>query len=152
MIKFDLSIMTMNLNKFALIAYYFQNIHWFLNADNSHVFCLKKYRTHKCMFDKIFAWTICKQPCHLNEIYIYQVEKNKRPNSISMRMFPKVKFIFYQNGCGESYPLEKIHQHEMCESPHRSILCPAQGCQFSNYVKTLIIYLINCFVFIWCIA
>ena len=89
--------------------------------------CLREYRRHRYMFEKILPCPICKQSCHLNEIYTYQVEKNKRPNSISMRMFPRVKFICSHAGCRESYPLEKIHHHEMFECPHRSILCPAQG-------------------------
>ena len=72
------------------------------------------------------------------------MEKNKRPNSISIRIFPRVKFICFHTGCGESYPLEKIHHHDMFECPHRSILCPAQGCQFINNVETVIIHSINC--------
>ena len=32
----------------------------------------------------------------------------------------------------------------MFECPHRSILCPAQGCQFINNVKSVIIHSINC--------
>ena len=53
MIKCYLSKMKKNLNKFDLIAYWFQDIHCVLNADTSHVFhasenigdinlCLKK--------------------------------------------------------------------------------------------------------------
>ena len=34
--------------------------------------------------------------------------------------------------------------HEMFECPHRSILCPAQGCRFINNVETVIIHSINC--------
>ena len=44
--------------------------------------CLREYRRHIVMFEKLFPCPICKQSCHLNEIYKYQVEKNKRPNSI----------------------------------------------------------------------
>ena len=61
-----------------------------------------------------------------------------------MRMFQKAKFICTYAGCGKSYPLETIHHHEMFECPHRSILCPAHGCQFINNVETVIIYSINC--------
>ena len=32
----------------------------------------------------------------------------------------------------------------MFECPHRSILCPAQGCRFINNVETVIIHYINC--------
>ena len=96
------------------------------------------------MIEKMFPCPICKQSCLLNEIYTYQVEKTKRPNSISMRMFKKVMFICSYAGCGKSYPLEHIHNHEMFECPYRSILCPAQGCQFINNIKTVIIHTINC--------
>ena len=40
----------------------------------------------------------------------------------------------------------------MFECPHQNILCPAQGCQFINNVDTVIIYLINCYFVIRCIA
>ena len=96
------------------------------------------------MFNKILLCQICTQSCHLNEISSYQVEKNKRPNSISMKMIPRVKFICSHAGCRESYPLETIHHHEMFECPYLSILCPAQGCQFINNVETVIIHSINC--------
>ena len=96
------------------------------------------------MFEKLFPCPICKQSCPLNEIYTYQVEMTKRPNSISMRMFKSVKFICSYAGCGRSYPLETIQHHEMFECPHRSILCPAQGCLFINNVETVIIHSINC--------
>ena len=54
MIKFVLTNVTMNLNKFALIVYLFHDIRCFLNADTSLVFhvsenieyinlCLKRY-------------------------------------------------------------------------------------------------------------
>ena len=106
--------------------------------------CLREYRRHIVMFEKLFPFPICKQSCRLNEIYTYQVEKTKGPNSISMRMFKRVKFICSYAGCERSYPLEKIHHHEMFECPHRSILCPAQGCLFINNVETVIIHSINC--------
>ena len=112
-----------------------------------HLTCvlyLKEYRRHRFMFEKILPCPICKQSCHLNEIYTYQVVKNKRPNSISMRMFPRVKFFCSHGGCGKSYPLEKIHHHEMFECPHQSILCSAQVCQFINYVEIVISHSINC--------
>ena len=106
--------------------------------------CLREYRKHRGMFEKMFPCPICKQSYRLNEIYTYQVEKTKRPNSISMRMFKRVKFICSYAGCGRFYPLETIHHHEIFECPHRSILCPAQGCKFINNVKSVIIYSINC--------
>ena len=67
--------------------------------------CLREYLRHRFMFDKMLLCPICKQSCHLNEFYTYQVEKINRPNSISMKMFQKVKFICYYAGCEESYPL-----------------------------------------------
>ena len=96
------------------------------------------------MFEKLFPCLICKKSCNLNEIYTYQVKNNKRPNSISMKMFKRTKFICSYSRCGVSYPLEKYHHREMFEYPHRSILCPAQGCRFINNVETVIIYFINC--------
>ena len=96
------------------------------------------------MFESILPCPICKQSCHLNEIYTYQVKKNKRPNCISMRKFPRVKFICSHAGCGESYPLKFFYHLEMFECPHRSILCPEPGCQFINNVETVIIHSINC--------
>ena len=96
------------------------------------------------MFEKLFPCSICKQSCQLNEIFTYQVEKIKCPNSISMKMFKRAKFICSYAGCGVSHPLEKIHHHEMFECPYRSILCPAQGCRFINNVETVIIHSINC--------
>ena len=39
----------------------------------------------------------------------------------------------------------------MFECSHRSILCPAQGCQFINNLETVIIHSINCpFYFVFC--
>ena len=96
------------------------------------------------MFQKLFPCPICKQSCHLNEIYSYQVEKNKRPNTSSMKMFNRAKLICSYAGCKVSYPLENIHHHEIFECPHRSIQCFAQGCRFINNVETLIIHSINC--------
>ena len=106
--------------------------------------CLREYRRHIVMFEIMFPSPICKQSCLLNEIYTYQVEKQKRSNSISMRMFKRVKFICSYAGCGKSYSLKNIHHHEMFECPHWSILCPAQGCQFINNVMTVIIHSSNC--------
>ena len=103
------------------------------------------------MFENMFPCPICKQCCDINEIYTYQVEKTKRPNSISMKMFKKAKFICSYAGCGVSYPLEKIYHHEMFECPNRIILCPAQGCRFINNVETVIIHSINCpFYLLYC--
>ena len=101
---------------------------------------LTEYRRHIVMFKKLFPCPICRQSCHLNKIYKYQVGKNNRPKSISMKMFKRAKFICSYAGCGVSYPLEKIHHHEMFECPHRSILCPAQCCRFINNVETVIIH------------
>ena len=53
--------------------------------------CLRKYQKYRFMFYKIFSCPICKQSCHINEIYTYQVKKIKCPNSILMRMFKRVK-------------------------------------------------------------
>ena len=106
--------------------------------------CLKEYRRYKFIFEKNFPCPICQQSCRLDEIFTYKLEKNKRHNSISMRMFNKAKFICSYAGCGKSYPLEKIHHHEMFEGFHRRILCPSQGCQFINNVETVILHSINC--------
>ena len=73
---------------------------FFKCGHHTCLLCLKDNRIHKFMFEKILPCPICKQSCYLNEIYTYQVEKNKRPNSISMRMFPRVKFICSHAGCG----------------------------------------------------
>ena len=105
--------------------------------------CLSEYRRQWFMFEKIFPCTICQQSCRLDEIYSFKVEQQKRPNSISMRIFKKAKFICTYAGCGKSYPLETIHHHEMFECPHRRILCSAQSCNFINYVETVIIHSIN---------
>ena len=80
--------------------------------------CLTEYRKDKFMFKKIFFCPICKQSCSLDKIYSYKVEKQNRPNSLSMRMFKKPKFICTYAGCGKSYSLETIHHHEMFECPH----------------------------------
>ena len=96
------------------------------------------------MFEKILFCPICKQSCYLNKIYTYQVVKNKRPNPISMKMCLRVKFICSNAKCGESYPLKKLHHHELIECLHRYILCCAQGCQYINNVETVIIHSINC--------
>ena len=55
--------------------------------------CLREYQEHRVMIAKMLPFSICKQSCCINEIYTYLVEKTKRPNSISMRMFKRVKFI-----------------------------------------------------------
>ena len=103
------------------------------------------------MFEKLFPSPICKQSSHLNEIYTYQAEKNKRPNSISMKMFKRAKLICPYAGCGVSFPLDKIHHHEMFECPNRSILCPAQSYRFINNVEIVIIHSINCsFYLLYC--
>ena len=105
--------------------------------------CLRKYQKHIFMFENIFPCPICQQSCRLDKIYSYKVEKKKRPNSISMRKFKKAKFICTYAGCGKSYLLETIPNHEMFECYYRSILCPAQGCKFINNVETVIIHSIN---------
>ena len=69
--------------------------------------CFREYRRHIVMFEKLFPCPICKQSCHLNEINTYQVKKNKRPNSILMKMFKRAKFICSYTWFGVSYPLEK---------------------------------------------
>ena len=106
--------------------------------------CFRENRRHNVMFEKMFPFPICKQSCRLNKIYTYQVEKTKRQNSISMRLFKRVKFICSYAGCGRSYLLETIYHHEMFECPHRNILCFAQSCRFINNVEAVIIHLINC--------
>ena len=69
--------------------------------------CLREYRRHRVMFKNMFSCPICKQSCCINEIYTYQVKKKKRPNSILMRIFKRVKFICSYTRCGKFYPLEK---------------------------------------------
>ena len=114
--------------------------------------CLRKYQRHIVMFEKLFPCPICKQSCHLNKIYTYHVKRNKRPNTISMKMLKRAKFICSYAGCGVSYPLQKIHHNEMFECPHRSILCPAQNCRVINNVETVIINSINClFHLLYCV-
>ena len=78
---------------------------WFNCWHLTCLLCLKDYRRYRFMFEKILHCPICKQSCHLNKIYTYQVENNKRMNSISMKMFTRVKFICSHTGCEESYPL-----------------------------------------------
>ena len=51
---FFLSKMTKNLNKFVLIAYYFQDIHCFLNADTCYVFHVLENIEDINLFEKIF--------------------------------------------------------------------------------------------------
>ena len=58
-------------------------------------------------------------------------------------MFKMVKFICSYAGCGKTYPLEKLHHYEIIECPHRSALCPSQGCQFIINVETVIIHSFN---------
>ena len=85
------------------------------------------------------------------KIFLYKIEKHKRPNFIFMRMFNKAKIICSYAGCGKSYLLEKIHHHEMFECLNRSILCPAQGCKFINNMETVILHSINCpFYLLYC--
>ena len=130
MIKFYLSKMTKNLNKFALIAYQFQDIYCLFNADTLHGFHVSENIEDIYLFEKQFPCPICKQFCHLNEIYSYQVKKTKCPNYLLMKMFKRAKFISSQAKCGVSYLLEKIHHHEMFECPHQSILSCTR---LSNY-------------------
>ena len=73
------------------------------------------------MLDKMLFCLICKQSCYLNEIYIYQVKKKTRPNFISMRMVQKLKFIWFNVKCKETYPLEKFYHNEMFECVYLSI-------------------------------
>ena len=103
------------------------------------------------MFEKLFPCPICKQSCHLNKIFTYQVKETKRPNSILMKVFKNAKFICYYEGCKLLDPLENIHHHEMFECRHQSILCSAQSYRFINNEKTVIIHLIDCFFyFLYC--
>ena len=95
------------------------------------------------MFDKIFSCSICQQSCRLDKIITYKVEKNKRPNSISMRMFKMAKFICSYSGCKKLYLFEKIHHHNIFECIHRRILYPAQSCKFINKMETVILHSIN---------
>ena len=53
----------------------------------TYLLCFREYWRYRFMFEKILPCPICKQSCHLNEIYTYQVKNNKRPNFISMKMF-----------------------------------------------------------------
>ena len=92
---------------------------------------------------KYYLVQFASKLCYLNKIHTYQVEKNKRSNSISMRMFPRLKFICFHAGCGDLF-IGKNNHHKMFECPHRSILCPEQTCQFINNVNTVIIHSINC--------
>ena len=80
----------------------------------------------------------------MSKLYLSKVEKKKRPDFISMRMFKQAKFICSYEGCGKSYSLKIIHHHKMFECLYWSILCPAEGCKFINNVETLILHSINC--------
>ena len=61
-----------------------------------------------------------------------------------MRKFNKAKCICFYAGWEKSYPLEKIHHHELFEYLHLSILFPEQGCNIINNVETVILHSINC--------
>ena len=95
------------------------------------------------MFEKIFSCSIFQKSFRLDKIYLFKVQKQKRHNSFSIRMFKKAQLICTYADCGKSYSLETIYHHVMIECFHRSILCFAQGCQFINSVDTVIIYSIN---------
>ena len=91
------------------------------------------------MFEIFFPCSICQQFCRIDEIFTYKVEKNKRDNSISIKLFNKAKFICSYAGCGKSNLLEKIHHHDMFECLYQSILSPAQGCKFIINLETVIL-------------
>ena len=55
--------------------------------------CVREYQKHRFIFEKMLFCQICKKFCHLNETYTYQMEQNKCPNYITMRMLKRVKFI-----------------------------------------------------------
>ena len=68
-----------------------------------------------------------------------------------MRMFKNSKFICSNAGCKQSFPLEKIHHHEMNECNERCIRCPAPYCQFTNKLETELNHTIKClFHLIYC--
>ena len=58
------------------------------------------------MFETMLVCPICIQSWYQNQIYTYQVEKKTRPNSISMRLCQRVKFICSHAGCGKLYLLK----------------------------------------------
>ena len=79
------------------------------------------------------------------------MEKIKRFESISNRMFNKAKFIFSIPGCEQTLLLEQINHHEMYECLHRNIQCVAPYCKFINKLKTVINHFIKCpFHLIYC--
>ena len=59
------------------------------------VTCLREYKRLKFTFKLIISCPTCRQDCFLYEIYTFQVEKIKRPDSISMRMFNKAVYLLH---------------------------------------------------------
>ena len=113
--------------------------------------CLQKYKRLKFTFKLIITCLTCRQDCCMYEIYTYQVEKLKRPDSISMRIFNKAQFICSIQGCGQSFLLEQINHHEMYECLHRNIQCAVSYCKFINKLEAVINHSIKClFHLIYC--
>lgn len=109
--------------------------------------CFRKYRRHKSVFENIILCTICKQSCQQEEIHLYKVEKISSSNFISINMFKTAKFICSCAECKKSYAFEKkIHYHVMFAWAYQSILCSAKNRRFMNYMETVIINSINCFL------
>ena len=73
--------------------------------------CLREYKILKFTFILIIFCPTCRQDCFTYEIYSYQMEKIKRPHSISMSVFNKAKFICSISGCGQSVPKEQTNHH-----------------------------------------
>ena len=105
--------------------------------------CLWEYKSEKFTFKLLITCPTCLQDCFMYEIYTYQIENIKRPESISMRMFNKAKYICSLQGCGQSFQLEQTNHHEIYESLHRNIQCPPPYCKFINKLETVINHFIK---------
>ena len=102
--------------------------------------CFREYWRHRFMFEKNGSLS------NLQSILPSIDIKWRRTNFRTLFQWECLKKyrLFALTQDVESYPLEKIHHHEMFECPYQSILCPAQGCQFINNVETVIFRSINC--------
>ena len=112
--------------------------------------CLREYRRLKYTFQTKLPCPTCLQLAAWMKL-IHKVEKTKRPDSISMRMFKNAKFTCSYANCGKSYPLDKINHHKMYECLNRNIMCPARYFKYINNIETVINHSIKCpFHLIYC--
>ena len=112
---------------------------------------LRKYKRLKFTFKLIITCPTCRHDSFMYEIYTYQVKKIIRPDSISMWLFNKAKFISFIQECGQSVLLKQINHHVIYECRHRNIQCTAQFCKFINKLETVTNHSIECpFYLIYC--